>query len=165
MELDPSRAIDEASDFEANTLQLQLITQKVFKAVINSDASIPVDLKLFFQKLAQVDQSFKFVTFCRVSSKCIQQTPELSLRRVLELFSSCVLSFQQLLCPVSCCCIRKFTGTDIYGLLEAPPNENTQRSLILLGKMLQNISNGTLPGNKEEYMLSSNSKKTLHSYL
>src|SRR3989338_4977492 len=39
-----------------------------------------------------------------------------------------------------------------YGLLEKPPVSNSQRQLILLGKVIQNLANDTLPGVKEAYM-------------
>jgi len=44
------------------------------------------------------------------------------------------------------------TSPHIYGLLPEPLYEASQRYAILLSKVLQNISNGTMPGNKEEYM-------------
>jgi len=55
------------------------------------------------------------------------------------------LVFNKLICPA-------LTSPHIYGLLEEPPNDVAARYLILLSKILQNLANGTLPGNKEQYM-------------
>jgi len=57
--------------------------------------------------------------------------------------------FLRLMCPA-------ITNPHVYGLQREPPDEVSQRYLILLSKVLQNIANGTLPGNKEKYMESLN---------
>jgi len=48
------------------------------------------------------------------------------------------------------------TTPHVYGLVKDPPNENAQRYEVLLSKVLQSISNETLPGQKEGYMESMN---------
>jgi hypothetical protein len=40
------------------------------------------------------------------------------------------------------------TAPHAYGLLENPPNENAQRQLVLIGKVIQNLANMTMPGVK-----------------
>lgn len=44
------------------------------------------------------------------------------------------------------------TAPHAYGLLKGTPSENTQRKLILVSKILQNLANGILFGKKEEFM-------------
>jgi len=53
--------------------------------------------------------------------------------------------FLRLLCP-------SITAPHVYGLTKSPPGAQAQRYLILLTKVLQNLANNTLPGNKEAYM-------------
>jgi neurofibromin 1 len=44
------------------------------------------------------------------------------------------------------------TAPHAYGLLESPPNPVCQRQLVLIGKVMQNLANMTLPGTKEQFM-------------
>jgi hypothetical protein len=44
------------------------------------------------------------------------------------------------------------TAPHAYGLLENPPNPVCQRQLVLIGKVMQNLANMTMPGAKEQFM-------------
>jgi len=132
MELDPSKASSD-DDFEPNRLQLQLVTQQVFKAVMVSESKVPGEFKTFFRQLA-----------LDINGMYPPDKAKSVIRKAIGGFF-----FLRFVIPA-------LTTPHVYGLLPQPPGEKTQRSLILIGKLLQNIANGTLPGNKERYMQSSN---------
>jgi len=52
--------------------------------------------------------------------------------------------------------VPAITAPHIYGLFAEPPDESSQRKLVLLSKVLQNLANGVQFGAKEEYMSSLN---------
>ncbi|KNC56133.1 uncharacterized protein AMSG_02148 [Thecamonas trahens ATCC 50062] len=52
--------------------------------------------------------------------------------------------------------VPALTAPHAYGLLEGPPNKSAQRVLILLAKVIQNLSNGKEFGSKEPFMAKMN---------
>jgi hypothetical protein len=123
MEVDPSKFGNDAfTDSEANVYQLILACQKVFTAFNKSVGAIPPEFKRVFQSMREsIVNKFK--------------SDDAVLKAVGGFF------FLRFSCPA-------ITAPHAYGLLENPPNENAQRQLVLIGKVIQNLANMTMPGVK-----------------
>ena len=121
--------IVETVDADTNLLQLQLICQKILNVLIKrSTHNIPRPLREIF---VEIDAS--------VSRKYPGST-EAIYKGLGGLF------FLRFVCPA-------ITAPHVYGLLESPPIEITQRQLVLIGKVIQSIANMSPPTlNKEGYM-------------
>jgi len=124
MEVDPSK-MEEAADEQVNTLQLWLIAQKLFVALTRSHGIVPREVK---QVLRHVKNE--------VEEKFSEQAAHKAVGGFL---------FLRFLCPA-------LMAPQVYGLLKDPPHSTTQRQLILVAKVMQNLANDTLPGKKEGYM-------------
>jgi hypothetical protein len=124
MEVDPSK-MEEAADEQVNTLQLWLIAQKLFVALTRSHGALPKEIK---QVLKHVNRE--------VEEKFNEQAAHKAVGGFL---------FLRFLCPA-------LMAPQVYGLLKDPPHSTTQRQLILVAKVMQNLANDTLPGKKEGYM-------------
>jgi len=127
MEIDPTK-MDEAADPKVNTLQLWLTAQKIFSSISRSAGTMP-------KELADV-----LVFIYRVVAEKFEGEEYKAMGGFL---------FLRFICP-------SIIAPHIYGLLEDTPSPTAQRQLILLGKVLQNVSNNTLPGAKEAYMIKLN---------
>jgi neurofibromin 1 len=123
IEVDPSR-LEDSSDAAVNQLQLMLICQKLFTAITKSAESLPLQLRDIYRHV-KIEVSVKY--------------PEFGHKAVASFL------FLRLICP----CIL---APHVYGLLDEPPNQECQRYLILLSKILQNLASGTLPGKKEDFL-------------
>jgi len=123
MELDPLK-MDEAADPKINTLQLWLTAQKIFSAVTHSHRDMPKEL------------ADMLVTVHRMVAHKFSGEEYKALGGFL---------FLRYICP-------SLVAPHLYGLLEDHPCPTAQRQLILVSKVLQNLSNNTLPGSKEDYM-------------
>lgn len=121
--------IAETVDAHTNLLQLQLICQKILNVLIKqSTNNIPRPLREIF---VEIDTS--------VTEKYPGST-EAIYKGLGGLF------FLRFVCPA-------ITAPHVYGLLEQPPIETTQRQLVLIGKVIQSIANMSPPTqNKEGYM-------------
>jgi hypothetical protein len=123
MEVDPDRFGESAlTDSEANVYQLILTCQKVFHVIRQSVKDIPKEFKIVFQSInSSVMEKFN--------------SKDAILKAVGGFF------FLRFIGPA-------ITAPHAYGLLENPPNENAQRQLVLIGKVMQNLANMTMPGIK-----------------
>ena len=127
MELDQTKALGDDIDTDTNLLQLQLICQKLLNVIIKTSVrNIPADFRKIF---IEIDNS--------VMSKF--GSNDAVYKGIGGLF------FLRFICPA-------LTAPHVYGLLETPPNQVTQRQLVLITKVIQNIANMQEPGKKEEYM-------------
>ena len=127
MELDQTKALGDDIDTDTNLLQLQLICQKLLNVLIKTSVrNIPADFRKIF---IEIDNS--------VMSKF--GSDDAVYKGIGGLF------FLRFVCPA-------LTAPHVYGLLETPPNQVTQRQLVLITKVIQNIANMQEPGKKEEYM-------------
>jgi len=132
LEVDPFK-MDEKLDEQAkqvNKLQLMLITQKVFNGIIKSADTIPLPLLVICGHVKRL-----------VSEKFPGKD--------LEYKAVSAFLFLRFICPA-------IAAPHAYGLSPNPPTEVTQRQLILLSKVLQNLANGQRFGKKEEFMSSMN---------
>ena len=128
MELDPSKMGDsEQIDAETNLLQLQLTCQKIFSVVLKSaNQGFPVEFRTIFIRI----------------DECMMQkfgSDEASFKAIGGFF------FLRFVCPA-------ITAPHVYGLLDHPPNNLTQRQLVLISKVIQSVANMAVPGKKEKYM-------------
>lgn len=121
--------IAETVDADTNLLQLQLICQKILNVLVKrSTNNIPRPLREIF---VEIDRS--------VTQKYPGSTDAIY-KGLGGLF------FLRFVCPA-------ITAPHVYGLLESPPIETTQRQLVLIGKVIQSIANMSPPTpNKEGYM-------------
>jgi hypothetical protein len=128
MELNTDMDIGDDVDTDTNLLQLQLICQKIINVLIKKTLNnIPSPLRQIF---VEIDRS--------VTSKFPG-----SLEAVYKGLGG--LFFLRFVCPA-------ITAPHVYGLLPNPPNETTQRQLVLITKVIQSIANMQPPGKKEQYM-------------
>jgi len=130
MEVDPTKlgegADQDNGDADANVLQLLLTCQKVWGTLNRSLKDMPCEFREIFANC-------QFAIISRFQS---QEAVYKSVGGFL---------FLRFVCPA-------LTAPHAYGLLEQPPNEVCQRQLVLIGKVLQNLANMTMPGAKEEFM-------------
>jgi hypothetical protein len=129
MEVDPNRmreGDDENLSTDANALQLSLACQKIFNMICSSVKNMPQEFVRIFQQLQH--------------SILAKYNDVAVLHRGIGGFL-----FLRLICPA-------ITAPHAYGLLADPPLEASQRQLILIGKVIQNLANLTMPGAKEVFM-------------
>lgn len=153
LEVDPERLaerlekeVDEAVMADVSIYQLELLlkTSRIFKRVVDSVNSVPRELRMVAKRVKM------FVT-----SKFPQD--EMDYKGVNAFF------FLRFICPA-------VMTPQIYGVLEHPPGETSQRYFVLISKTLQNLANGTLPSSKESYMAKMDefvvdNKVTLHRFI
>jgi len=107
-----------------NQLQLLLVAQKLLKRVLESADAVPLEMRSILKDVREnVDKRFPKSVYTALGGQF----------------------FLRFLCPA-------ITAPHVFGLMKEPPGENAQRYLVLLSKVLQNLANNTLPGNKEDYM-------------
>jgi neurofibromin 1 len=140
MEIDPSK-LEEETEAAVNKYKLLLTTQKFFQQIIYSKDKIPPQIRAILAHLSKV---------------VIAKFPNAKYKAIGGFY------FLRLIVPA-------ITTPHIWGLYTAPPNATTQRHLILLGKVLQNLCNDVQFGGKEEYMQKLNdfmeeNTKTLHTF-
>jgi hypothetical protein len=127
MEIDDSRFGEQAfTDSEANVYQLILTCQKIFTAIKSSRESIPQEFIKIFQDTRDA-----------IISKFDSESA------VLKAVGGFL--FLRFIGPAIC-------APHAYGLLPSPPNTICQRQLVLIGKVIQNLANMTMPGVKETFM-------------
>jgi hypothetical protein len=128
MELDESKLAKGGDiDIDTNILQLKLTCQKLFSVIVkNSLREMPIEFRKIFQTINDA---------------------------MMERFGSDDAVYK----AIGGFFFLRFVGPAItaphvYGLLESPPNELTQRQLVLISKVIQSIANLQVPGKKEKYM-------------
>lgn len=129
MEIDPNKTgtSDTDEDTQANVYQLIVTCQKIFGSLLRSLKEMPVEFRDIF-------------CACEQSIRDRFGSAE-SVYKTIGGFL-----FLRFICPA-------FTAPHAYGLLTTPPNKVTQRQLVLIGKVLQNLANMTIPTHKEAFML------------
>jgi hypothetical protein len=128
MELDESKMAKGGDiDIDTNILQLKLTCQKLFSVIVkNSLREMPIEFRKIFQTINGA---------------------------MMERFGSDDAVYK----AIGGFFFLRFVGPAItaphvYGLLESPPNQLTQRQLVLISKVIQSIANLQVPGKKEKYM-------------
>eukprot|EP01114_Cavostelium_apophysatum_P012697 TRINITY_DN2900_c0_g1_i3.p1 TRINITY_DN2900_c0_g1~~TRINITY_DN2900_c0_g1_i3.p1 ORF type:complete len:791 (-),score=205.27 TRINITY_DN2900_c0_g1_i3:16-2388(-) len=129
VEVDPQKLTND-DDVSINKLQLQLLTQKIFNSIIRQVNAVPVALRFVCNTIREgVAKKFS----------------EDAARKAVGGFI-----FLRYICP-------SLISPHSYYLCKDPPDSETQRQLLLVAKVLQNLSNGVQFGRKEEYMAPLNS--------
>jgi len=128
IELDANKGAN-AEAIEANAYQLQYICNRILNAIFKSKDSIPYEFKKLFCLIKE-----------EINNKFEDEDPNTIYYAVGGLF------FLRFVVPA-------ITAPHVYGLLPNPPSENTQRQLVLIGKVIQSIGNMVLPGKKEDFMV------------
>ena len=129
MELDTEHDLADDVDTDTNLIQLQLICQKIMTVLVKTSLkNIPAPLREIF---VEIDHS--------VSAK-FPGSMDAIYKGLGGLF------FLRFVCPA-------ISAPHVYGLLTAPPNNTTQRQLVLITKVIQSIANMQEPGKKEQYMM------------
>jgi len=124
-EIDPNKMDEKNKAFlNENVIRLMLYAQHLFNAVVSNVAMMPKQLRLIYR---------------HARDKLNSKFPQHERKAVSSLL------FLRFVCP-------SLLTPHVWGLLEEPPIENSQRYLILISKTLHNLSTGTLPGQKEDYM-------------
>lgn len=123
MEVDPTK-MDEAADPKVNTLELWLTAQKIFSCIARSHNELPAELGEIL--------------------KCVHNMVEKRFPGE-EYKAMGGFLFLRFVCPA-------LLAPLYFGVADENPNPMAQRQLILVAKVLQNLTNDTLPGIKEAYM-------------
>jgi len=128
MELDDTK-VNEEDIREENSIQLKVISEKIFQSIISSTNTIPNQFyEIFVFVKSEINKKFK-------------DDEDALYNAVSGLF------FLRFVIP-------SIFAPHFYGLLNDPPTPTSQRQLILISKVLQSIANMSLPGNKEPFMQS-----------
>jgi hypothetical protein len=130
MEVDMDRYGDDTAtdvDSEVNSLQLKLTCQKLFSVLVkNGVADIPAEFRQIFVEIdSEIMKKFN---------------NDMAVYKAIGGFF-----FLRFVCP-------SITAPHYYGLLDKPPNDVTQRQLVLISKVIQSLANMQMPGRKETYM-------------
>lgn len=114
-------------DSEVNVLQLKLTCQKLFSVLVKNGVSdIPAEFRQIFVEIdSEIMRKFN---------------SDMAVYKAIGGFF-----FLRFVCP-------SITAPHYYGLLDRPPNETTQRQLVLISKVIQSLANMQMPGRKESYM-------------
>lgn len=114
-------------DSEVNVLQLKLTCQKLFSVLVKNGVSdIPAEFRQIFVEIdSEIMRKFN---------------SDMAVYKAIGGFF-----FLRFVCP-------SITAPHYYGLLDRPPNETTQRQLVLISKVIQSLANMQMPGRKEAYM-------------
>lgn len=114
-------------DSEVNVLQLKLTCQKLFSVLVKNGVSdIPAEFRQIFVEIdSEIMKKFN---------------SDMAVYKAIGGFF-----FLRFVCP-------SITAPHYYGLLDRPPNETTQRQLVLISKVIQSLANMQMPGRKEAYM-------------
>lgn len=134
MEVDMERFADGGSanarsdlDSEVNVLQLKLTCQKLFSVLVKNGVS-------------EIPSEFRQI-FVEIDSEIMAKfNNDMAVYKAIGGFF-----FLRFVCP-------SITAPHYYGLLDRPPNETTQRQLVLISKVIQSLANMQMPGRKEKYM-------------
>jgi len=118
--------LEDGSSFGVNKYTLLLTCQKLLQSIMQS--KIPVEIK----------DILRFV-----SETVVAQFPDYKYKAIGSFL------FLRFIVPAIC-------APHVYGIYKDPPNDSTQRKLILLSKVLQNLANEAQFGNKEPYMATLN---------
>lgn len=123
-EVDPRKC--PASDLSSNQKHLREACEEVVQKIIKIHGPFPEELNRIFSSWVEVCED--------------QGRPEIGQR----LISASL--FLRFLCPA-------ILSPSLFGLTQPYPEPNTLRTLTLTAKVIQNLANFTLFGEKEEYML------------
>jgi len=127
LEVDPEK-MEEGKDLDEARWALMSQSQKILKQILVSDDKCPPQFRTLFQHIAKcVGTRFSENVFTTIGG----------------------FIFLRLFCPA-------VSSPEAYGIVEEPPSADSRRLLILITKVLQNLSNDVEFGSKEPYMTKMN---------
>jgi len=127
LEVDPEK-MEEGADLDEMRWMLMAQSQKILKQILNSSEECPVQFRQLFSHIKHVVGN---------------RFPE-NVNTTIGGFI-----FLRFFCPA-------ISSPEAYGILEEPPTPQARRLLILITKVLQNLSNDVEFGSKEPYMAKMN---------
>jgi hypothetical protein len=127
LEVDPEK-MEEGKDLDEMRWALMSQSQKILKQVLVSDEKCPTQFRQLFIHIANsVKTRFPENMYTTIGG----------------------FIFLRLFCPA-------VSSPEAYGIVEEPPSADSRRLLILITKVLQNLSNDVEFGSKEPYMTKMN---------
>lgn len=127
LEVDPEK-MEEGKDLDEMRWALMSQSQKILKQVLSSEDKCPTQFRQLFIHIAnQVKTRFPDNIYTTIGG----------------------FIFLRLFCPA-------VSSPEAYGIVEEPPSADARRLLILITKVLQNLSNDVEFGSKEPYMTKMN---------
>jgi len=127
LEVDPEK-MEEGKDLDEMRWALMSQSQKILKQILASDEKCPSQFRQLFSHIA----------------KCVSERFPDNVNTTIGGFI-----FLRLFCPA-------VSSPEAYGIVEEPPSADSRRLLILITKVLQNLSNDVEFGSKEPYMTKMN---------
>jgi len=127
LEVDPEK-MEEGTDLDEMRWKLMAQSQKILKQIFNSTDKCPPQFRLLFSHLkTEVEPKYSSNVYTTIGG----------------------FLFLRFFCPA-------ISTPESYGILDEPPSANSRRLLILITKVLQNLSNDVEFGAKEQYMVKMN---------
>jgi len=127
LEVDPEK-MEEGRDLDEMRWALMSQSQKILKQILGSDVELPTQFRQLFNHI----------------SNCVKTRFPENMYTTIGGFI-----FLRLFCPA-------VSSPEAYGIVEEPPSADSRRLLILITKVLQNLSNDVEFGSKEPYMAKMN---------
>jgi len=127
LEVDPEK-MEEGKDLDEMRWALMSQSQKILKQILVSDEKCPPQFRILLTHIA----------------KCVGERFPENVNTTIGGFI-----FLRLFCPA-------VSSPEAYGIVEEPPSPDSRRLLILITKVLQNLSNDVEFGSKEPYMTKMN---------
>jgi neurofibromin 1 len=127
LEVDPEK-MEEGTDLDEMRWTLMAQSQKILKTILASDVDCPPQFRQLFAHIR----------------KCVAERFPENVNTTIGGFV-----FLRFFCPA-------VSSPEAYGIVEEPPSADARRLLILITKVLQNLSNDVEFGSKEPYMTKMN---------
>jgi len=127
LEVDPEK-MEEGTDLDEMRWTLMAQSQKILKTILNSTENCPPQFRQLFGHI----------------KRCVYERFPENTNTTIGGFI-----FLRFFCPA-------VSSPEAYGIVEEPPSASARRLLILITKVLQNLSNDVEFGSKEPYMTKMN---------
>jgi len=127
LEVDPEK-MEEGTDLDEMRWTLMAQSQKILKTILNSVDDCPAQFRQLFAHI----------------KRCVAERFPENVNTTIGGFI-----FLRFFCPA-------VSSPEAYGIVEEPPSASARRLLILITKVLQNLSNDVEFGSKEPYMTKMN---------
>jgi hypothetical protein len=127
LEVDPEK-MEEGTDLDEMRWMLMAQSQKILKSILNNIERCPPQFRVLFAHI----------------KKCVAERFPENVNTTIGGFI-----FLRFFCPA-------VSSPEAYGIVEEPPSASARRLLILITKVLQNLSNDVEFGSKEPYMTKMN---------
>jgi len=127
LEVDPEK-MEDGTDLDEMRWTLMAQSQKILKSILNTVENCPAQFRQLFAHI----------------KRCVAEKYPAQVNTTIGGFI-----FLRFFCPA-------VSSPEAYGIVEEPPSPSARRLLILITKVLQNLSNDVEFGSKEPYMVKMN---------